>query len=296
MKAHMQVAGSIINDDYDRVEQAILFLEENYRSQPSLEEMAGRVHLSKYHFQRMFSRWAGISPKRFMQVLTLNHARTLLADSQNVLDTALEAGLSGPGRLHDLFVTVEAATPGEIKRGGEGMSIRYGWHASPFGECLLALTERGLCGLAFTHASGRAVALEELRARWPLARLIEDAPATAPTAGRIFARGREHAGTPLPLPLPLYVQGTNFQVNVWRALLKIPPGALVSYQDVARMIGRPNALRAVGSAVGGNPVAYLIPCHRVIRKAGGFGNYRWGAVRKKAMLAWEDAQHNRLAG
>ncbi|MCZ6842745.1 MAG: methylated-DNA--[protein]-cysteine S-methyltransferase [SAR324 cluster bacterium] len=280
-----------MNGDYARVEAAIRYLEVHYQEQPSLDELAARVHLSKFHFQRMFSRWAGISPKRFMQVLTLGHAKALLAESRSVLDAALDSGLSGPARLHDLFVAVDAATPGEFKRLGEGMTIRYGWHSTPFGECLLSLTERGVCGLSFTQPERRA-ALEDLHGHWPRANLTEDAQATAATARRIFSA--EGGGRQSPLALHLF--GTNFQVNVWQALLNIPPGALASYQDIARLIGKPEAARAVGGAVGGNPIAYLIPCHRVIRKSGEIGAYRWGTARKKAMLAWETAHGARLAG
>ena len=281
-----------INEDYARVERAILYLEQNYRNQPTLEEVAAGVHLSKYHFQRMFSRWAGISPKRFMQFLTLNHAKALLADSHSVLDAALDTGMSGPGRLHDLFVVVDSVTPGEFKRKGEGVTIRYGWHPSPFGPCLLAFTDKGLCGLSFAAAQGREGTLQELRNRWPRASLVEDPRATRATAGRIFSPGNGSAGA----PLPLHMHGTNFQVNVWRALLSIPAGAAASYQDVARAIGRPGAARAVGRAVAENPIAFAIPCHRVIRRVGGFGEYRWGAARKKAMLAWEAGHASRLAG
>jgi AraC family transcriptional regulator of adaptative response/methylated-DNA-[protein]-cysteine methyltransferase len=270
-------------EDYARVEKAILFLEENFREQPSLDEIARRVHLSKYHFQRVFSRWAGISPKRFMQYLTLQHAKALLADSRSVLDAALDTGLSGPGRLHDLFVTVESVTPGEFKRRGEGLTIHFGWHPSPFGECLLAGTERGLCGIAFADHEGRAEAFEELQERWRGAALVESRARTAPLAERVFSPRRAQEGSPLPILL----QGTSFQVKVWEALLRIPPGAAASYEDVAAIVGRPRATRAVANAVARNPVAFLIPCHRVIRKAGGFGNYRWGAARKKAMLGWE---------
>jgi AraC family transcriptional regulator of adaptative response/methylated-DNA-[protein]-cysteine methyltransferase len=270
-------------EDYARVEKAILFLEENFREQPSLDEIARRVHLSKYHFQRVFSRWAGISPKRFMQYLTLQHAKALLADSRSVLDAALDTGLSGPGRLHDLFVTVESVTPGEFKRRGEGLTIHFGWHPSPFGECLLAGTERGLCGIAFADHEGRAEAFEELHERWRGAELVESRARTAPLAARVFSPRRAQEGSPLPILL----QGTSFQVKVWEALLRIPPGAAASYEDVAAIVGRPRATRAVANAVARNPVAFLIPCHRVIRKAGGFGNYRWGAARKKAMLGWE---------
>ena len=276
-----------IGADYARIEKAILFLEENYREQPSLDQLAANLHLSKYHFQRMFSRWAGISPKRFMQFLTLNHAKTLLENSRSVLDTALDCGLSGPARLHDLFMAVESTTPGDFKKKGQGLMIRYGWHASPFGEYLLALTGKGICSLSFVESAGRAATLEALRGCWKYARLAESEADTRQAAERIFS-ARLHSDGASGAPLPrLHLHGTNFQINVWRALMNIPPGAAASYQDVARLIGNPHAARAVGRAVAENPVAYLIPCHRVIRRAGGFGGYRWGAVRKKAILAWE---------
>ena len=290
MKDTMNVIYRGISDDYARVEKAILFLDGNYRDQPSLEELAAGVHLSKYHFQRMFSRWAGISPKRFMQFLTLNHAKQLLADSQSVLDAALDSGLSGPARLHDLFVAVEAMTPGEYKGRGEGVTIRYGWHPSPFGECLLALTDKGVCALSFAEPGGKAANLEALRRKWKKARLVLSRNDTRKAAAQLFAPRMGADSGPGRLLPPLHLHGTNFQVNVWRALMNIPPGAAVSYQDVARLIGKPNAARAVGRAVGENPIAYIIPCHRVIRRVGGFGDYRWGAARKKAMLAWEAAK------
>jgi AraC family transcriptional regulator, regulatory protein of adaptative response / methylated-DNA-[protein]-cysteine methyltransferase len=280
----------MIEADYLRVEKAIRFLEENAREQPPLEEVARRVGMSEYHFQRVFRRWAGVSPKRFLQFLTAGHARRLLEDSWPVLDAALEVGLSGPGRLHDLMVVVDAMTPGEVRRRGEGLTIRYGSHPTPFGDCLLALTDRGVCDLGFPGAEdGDPVAA--LRARWPLARLEERPEATAPVAERIFARGAA-PGTP---PLPLLLVGTNFQIRVWEALLRIPAGEVTSYERLAAGIGAPTAARAVGSAVGRNPVAYLIPCHRVIRGTGVFGEYRWGSARKKAMLGWEAARRESAA-
>lgn len=279
-----------IGDDYARIEQAISYLDQNYQDQPGLEELAQRVHLSKFHFQRMFTRWAGISPKRFMQFLTINHAKALLADSQSVLDAALDSGLSGPARLHDLFVAVESVTPGEFKRKGEGLTIHYGWHPSPFGECLVAVTEKGLCALSFVEPDGRAASKQALQDKWEFADLMESPRHTRAMAQRVleFCMGKGNGSGDGPPPLHLH--GTNFQINVWRALLSIPQGAAVSYQDVARLIGKPGAARAVGRAVAENPIALLIPCHRVIRRVGGFGDYRWGAARKKAMLAWESSR------
>ena len=275
--------------DYQRVEQAIRFLEANYRRHPSLDEIASSVHLSKYHFQRLFKRWAGISPTQFMQFLTLEYAKERLQESHSILDVALDAGLSGPGRLHDLFVTFEAMTPGEYKKSGIGLQITYGFHGTPFGECLLATTERGICALHFVQGwhfvqgNARSAALEQLTSHWPQASFAEAPSQTQPLVDQIFAPGAIQGSRPFHLLL----KGTNFQVKVWQALLSIPPGAMVSYQDVAAGIGKPNSARAVGGALAKNPVAYLIPCHRVISKAGQAHRYRWGTTRKKAMLGWE---------
>jgi AraC family transcriptional regulator of adaptative response/methylated-DNA-[protein]-cysteine methyltransferase len=268
-------------EDYARIEQAILFLEGNFRHQPDLKTIAGSIGLSEHHFQRLFSRWAGISPKRFLQCLTLEYAKGRLEQAESVLDASYEAGLSGPGRLHDLFVTYEAMTPGEYKRQGEGLVIRYGFHASPFGECLLAVTERGICGLEFIGQAGRQQTLSELTARWPLANFIRDEETTRPLVETVFA---EHGPSQ---PLKLLMMGTPFQLKVWQALLKIPAGTLVSYEDVATLIDRPTAARAVGNAVARNPIGYIIPCHRVIRKMGLPGPYHWGQTRKKAIIGWE---------
>ena len=275
--------------DYSRIERAILDLEKNFRRQPSLEEMARTAGLSAYHFQRLFTRWAGISPKRFVQYLTAEYARRLLRETPNLLDAAYGAGLSGPGRLHDLIVNVYAATPGELKSGGEGLTIRYGTHPSPFGDCLVAVTPRGICGLSFL-SSGGGEAVGELRSRWAGATFREDPRATKAVVERIFDPSRRRDRS----PLAVFVRGTNFQIKVWEALVRIPPGCALSYGDVAAAVGAPGAARAVGSAVARNPVAFLIPCHRVIRKTGAFGEYRWGAARKKALLAWEAARRNYL--
>jgi AraC family transcriptional regulator of adaptative response/methylated-DNA-[protein]-cysteine methyltransferase len=269
--------------DYASIEKAIHYLEENYQSQPTLAEIAAHVGLSEYHFQRLFTRWAGISPKRFGQYLTMQHAKRVLDESQSVLEAAYAAGLSGPGRLHDLFITHEAITPGEYKSKGEGLTIRYGIHPTPFGETLLAITERGICGLSFVSGK-QAQAVDELGRGWPRADLVEDEDGTRPYLSRIFSPSTN--GT----PLPVYLKGTNFQIQVWTALLRIPPGALVSYGTLAKLSGQDNAARAVGTAVGHNPIAYLIPCHRVIHQAGDFGTYHWGAARKKAMIGWEAAR------
>jgi len=268
--------------DYARVEQAISYLEENYRDQPELETVAEAVGLSAAHFQRMFKRWAGISPKRFVQYLTLDHARRRLADSASVLDATYDSGLSGPGRLHDLFVTYEAMTPGDFKRDGDGVEIAYGVHPSPFGPCFIGETERGVCALGFADDAASPTPLEDFKQRWRNADFREDRKLTGETAARIFAA----AGGRLALDL----RGTNFQLKVWEALLRIPPGAVVSYDALAGALDKPGAARAVGGAVAANPVSYLIPCHRVIRKSGRFHNYYWGPERKRAMLAWEAAR------
>jgi len=273
-----------LSEDYERIEQAILFLEANYKAQPSLNEVATSVHLSEYHFQRLFTRWVGISPKRFLQYLTKEHAKELLARCENILEVAYETGLSGPGRLHDLFVATEAVTPGEFKSHGEGLAISYGYHPSPFGECLLAFTERGISDLIFVDHKDRGGALELLQNRWKQATLLQDERQTEHVVRRIFSPTRESE------PLGLCLRGTNFQIKVWEALLRIPPGAVVTYEDIAIYLGMPGAARAVGNAVGSNPIPVLIPCHRVIRKAGEFGGYRWGAARKKALLGWELAK------
>ena len=268
--------------DYRRVAQAIDYLEANFRRQPSLDEIAAGVHLSKYHFQRLFKTWAGISPSQFMQFLTIEYAKQQLVASQSVYDAALDAGLSGAGRLHDLFVTFEGITPGEYKKRGSGLHITYGFHDTPFGACLLASTERGICNLTFVPGD-KMDAVEQLKKEWPQADFIEDGPQTQAMVSQIFS--------PLPgrpsRPFHLLLKGTNFQINVWRALLAIPAGAMVSYQDVAAFIGKPNATRAVASAIAHNPVGYLIPCHRVIRKSGDIQGYRWGTTRKRVILGWE---------
>ncbi len=272
-----------LSDDYQRVEQAILYLDKNYQTQPELSEIAASIGLSEYHFQRLFTRWVGISPKRFLQFLTKEGAKELLQRS-SVLNATYSVGLSSPGRLHDLFVTTEAVTPGEYKSRGAGLTIRYGFHPTPFGECLLAVTERGICHLGFVQGS-RETALVHLKADWREAALLEAASATGPLIVPIFSLGLS------PAPVSLFLTGSNFQLKVWEALLRVPPGTATTYEQLAAQIGQPKAIRAVGTAVGHNPVALLIPCHRVIRKLGEFGNYRYGPARKKAMLGWEATQH-----
>ncbi len=268
------------SEDYLRIEQAILYLENHYKEQPNLEEIAASIGLSEFHFQRLFTRWAGVSPKRFLQFLTKEGAKELLSRSENLLDTTHQVGLSSLGRLHDLFVTTEAVTPGEYKTRGEGVTIRYGLHASPYGKCLVAVTERGICHLGFVQTS-EGHTIDNLVADWKNARMIEDNKSTASLVERIF-----HTES-LSRPLNVHLRGTNFQLKVWEALLQIPAGTVTTYEGLAHRIGQPSASRAVGTAVGHNPIAVLIPCHRVIRKVGDFGNYRHGSLRKKALLARE---------
>jgi len=271
--------------DYDRVEQAVKFIEDHFDRQPELKEIANHVGLSEFHFQRLFSRWVGISPKRFLQFLTKEYVKRLLTDSANLLDATYDAGLSSLGRLHDLFVSCEAVTPGEFKAGGKGLTITYGWHNSPFGECLIARTERGICWLSFVRNGNRQALIAEFTAAWKIARIVEDGDRTRPLIARIYDPARWKSSS----PLPVLVKGTNFQIKVWEALLKIPLGTVVTYEDIALYIGFPRAVRAVGNAVGKNPVSFVIPCHRVVRKTAEFGNYGGGPTRKKAMLGWEAA-------
>jgi AraC family transcriptional regulator of adaptative response/methylated-DNA-[protein]-cysteine methyltransferase len=275
-----------LSDDYARIEQVIYYLQQNASRQPSLGEIADYVHLSEYHFQRLFTRWVGISPKRFLQFITKEHAKQLLTRSASILDTSLQVGLSSPGRLHDLFITWEAVTPGEFKLHGDGLKISYGFHPTPFGEVLLASTDRGICNLSFVMASGRQDALVSLQRYWPKAYLAENPSITQPLVAGIF-RSLER---PPDQPLHLYLSGSNFQLKVWEALLRIPSGSVVSYRDIASSLGDPNASRAVGNALAKNPVPVLIPCHRVINSMGEFGNYHYGEARKIALLGWEMAK------
>ncbi len=267
--------------DFGRVAAAIRFLEAHANDQPGLEALARAAGLSPGHFQRLFKRWAGVSPKRFLQYLTAEHAKDLLRDSNSVLDTSFEVGLSGPGRLHDLFVSVEAVTPGEYKAMGDGLEIRWGLHDTPFGRCLLATTPRGICHLSFP--AGDKEALERLRRDWGRARLVEEAVATREVIETVLMAAPQSPDRPLSLLL----KGTNFQIKIWNALLRIPHGRAVSYGDLGAYVGAPRAHRAVGSAVGANPIAWLIPCHRVLRKDGRIGGYRWGTTRKRAMIGLE---------
>ncbi|MBT8363440.1 MAG: bifunctional helix-turn-helix domain-containing protein/methylated-DNA--[protein]-cysteine S-methyltransferase [Deltaproteobacteria bacterium] len=276
------------NEDYERIEKSIKYLETNFPSQPGLKEVAAHIGLSEFHFQRLFSRWVGISPKRFLQFLTKEYAKKLLESHNNLLDVTYEAGLTSPSRLHDLFVTCEAVTPGEFKTKGEGVAITYGFHPSPFGKCLLAITERGICGLYFVKNGNQRDVFAEFKQYWQKAALTEDPAATGPLVSRIFnpSLGKKRE------PLHLILKGTNFQIKVWEALTRIPFGMVVTYEDVAMQVGIPKATRAVGTAVGHNPISYIIPCHRVIRKNAEFGNYGSGPARKKVILGWEAARIN----
>lgn len=274
--------------DYRRIEKAIRFIEGNVRRQPGLAEIARHVGMSEFHFQRIFSRWAGVSPKQFLQFLTAAHARNLLQESRSVLDAAYDAGLSGGARLHDLTIKLYGMTPGEIKTRGSALTIRHGVHPTPFGPCFIATTPRGICALHFVEPGAPERHLDDLRSTWPGATVFKDQAGTAGLIRRVFG-GMAHARA-AGKSLALLVRGTPFQMKVWEALLRIPAGRMVSYRDLARRVGCVAASRAVGRAVGHNPVAYLIPCHRVIHSTGAFGEYRWGSARKKALLGWEAAR------
>ncbi|HEX7927180.1 MAG TPA: methylated-DNA--[protein]-cysteine S-methyltransferase [bacterium] len=270
-------------NDASRIADAIRYLDENARRQPDLDEIAKAVKLSRYHFQRLFRRWAGISPTRFLQVVTLSEAKRLLQEKRSVLDTALDVGMSGPGRLHDLFINLDGISPGEYKDRGEGLTLDWGVYTSPFGDCLLVASQRGVCSLTFLP-DGLKAGMAEVKAKWPRATFRPDGGKLKGVASRIFSSARSGA------PLTLHLQGTNFQVQVWQALLRIPFGEVATYGDIAKAVGSPGAVRAVGTAVGHNPVAFLIPCHRVIRETGALGEYHWGADRKRCMQVWETAR------
>lgn len=272
--------------EYEWVAQAIQFIESNFNRQPGLSEVAASVGLSEYHFQRLFTHWAGISPKRFLQYLTKEHAKKMLEESANLLETTYASGLSGPGRLHDLFVVTEAVTPGEYKLRGRGLQICYDFYPSPFGECLIATTQRGICYLAFVDQRDYAKALQEVIWRWPNANIEQGRQFDLKRIESLFGDIRRKSDE----QIFLHLRGTNFQLKVWEALMAIPSGKVITYQNLASAVGRPDSARAVGNAVGQNPVPLLIPCHRVIRKLGEFGNYRYGSIRKKALLGWEVAQ------
>lgn len=278
-----------LSDDYYRIEKIIHYIEQHYQEQPDLGELASVVNLSEFHFQRMFRRWVGVSPKRFLQFITKEYAKAMLEENSGLLETTYQTGLSSPGRLHDLFITCEATTPGEYRRRGEGLSIRYGIHPSPFGNCLLALTDRGICGMVFLPEANYAGVVDQWLRRWKNATIREDVPETGQFIERVFSE----EDTSVNSPLPVYLQGTNFQIKVWEALIMIPTGSVINYQDIAYRIGVPGAARAVGNAVSSNALPVIIPCHRVIRKSGMIGKYRWGSARKKAILGYEFARSER---
>lgn len=295
--------------DYQKVCEAIEYISAHWQDQPALDDIAAHMGLSAAHFQKLFTRWAGLSPKEFLQAITIDQARVMLRSSASLLDTAYELGLSGTGRLHDLFLDHEAMTPGDYKRRGAGLTIYYGYHASPFGIALIMATERGLSGLAFVGQDGaeaggaeggdltqipstefeneqsaeRKAAFEDMARRWPAAQFTHAPEQTAPYAARIFAQQNWQQDNPLKLVLI----GTDFEIRVWQELLKIPPGHAVTYSDIARQIGHEGAARAVGTAVGHNPISFVVPCHRVRRKDGGLGGYHWGLTRKQAIIGWE---------
>lgn len=275
--------------DYERVRAIIAFISQNWRDQPEIDTIAEHVGLTPTQVHTLFRRWAGLTPKAFLQALTLDRAKTLLAESASVLDATYEVGLSGPGRLHDLFVTHEALSPGEFKAGGAGLVFTYGFHPSPFGEALIVAAPRGLAGIGFVDDGDRLVALDDMRARWPRARFVEDAAATGTLATRVFDAKRWRPDEPLNVVLI----GTDFEVRVWRTLLRIPLGRATTYSKVAETIGAPKASRAVGAAVGKNPISFVVPCHRVIGRSGALTGYHWGLNRKRAILGWEAG---RIAG
>ncbi|MET0969545.1 MAG: bifunctional helix-turn-helix domain-containing protein/methylated-DNA--[protein]-cysteine S-methyltransferase [Tardiphaga sp.] len=272
--------------DYDSVRRAIGFISEHWRAQPDIEAIAGAASVTPDELHHLFRRWAGLTPKAFMQALTLDHAKGLLRDSASVLDAALDSGLSGPGRLHDLFVTHEAMSPGEWKTGGAGMELRYGFHPSPFGTAVVIASDRGLAGLAFSDPGEEKPAFDDMAQRWPAATFIADTAGTVAMAQRIFDSKLWRADQPLRVVLI----GTDFEVRVWETLLKIPMGRAVSYSDIASKIERPKASRAVGAAVGKNPISFVVPCHRALGKSGALTGYHWGITRKQAMIGWEAGQ------
>lgn len=270
--------------DYDVIRQVIEFISLDYQSQPGLEEIAHTVGLEPTKLQKLFTRWAGLSPKAFLQAVTIDHAKRLLAEqSLPLLDTSLEVGLSGPSRLHDLFVTHEAMSPGDFKSGGVALSIYYGFHQCPFGVALIMVTDRGMAGLAFCDEGEERAALEDMMGRWKKANYIEDSARTSSYAEQIFSPGQWQEQNPVRLVLI----GTDFQVQVWQALLEIPMGGATTYSSIAEKIGRPKASRAVGAAVGANPISFVVPCHRALGKSGALTGYHWGITRKRAMLGWE---------
>ncbi|MEO8569006.1 MAG: methylated-DNA--[protein]-cysteine S-methyltransferase [Ginsengibacter sp.] len=270
--------------NFSRIEEAISYINKNFKNQPGLEEIAEKIHLSPFHFQRLFTEWAGVSPKKFLQYISVEHAKDILKDKQATLfDAACDTGLSGTSRLHDLFIKIEGMTPGEFKNGGEDLSINYSYAESPFGEILVAATSKGICYMAF--ADDETESLNTLRKKFPNAKLRQMVDLIQQNALYIFTHDWSKLNE-----IKLHLKGTDFQLKVWEALLKIPMGRLSTYGNIAHKIEKPNASRAVGSAVGDNPVAFLIPCHRVIQSTGTFGQYHWGSTRKTAMIGWEAAK------
>lgn len=272
--------------DYETVRRAIAFVSENFRDQPDVDAVARAANTNARALTELFRRWCGLTPMDFLAAVTLDHARKILRDAPSVLDASYELGLSGAGRLHDLFVAHEAMSPGEWKSGGGGLNVFYGLHSSPFGIALVMATERGMCGLAFADPGEEAAALDDMKRRWPNARYTEDMAQTAPIARRIFDQAEWRPDTPLRIVLI----GTDFEVRVWETLLGIPLGRATTYSGIAAKIGRPSAARAVGAAVGKNPISFVVPCHRVLGKSGALTGYHWGITRKRAMLGWEAAR------
>ena len=268
-------------DDYNKVRAVLEHLHDGWREQPSLAELARPVGLSEDQLQKLFTRWAGLTPKAFLQALTLDHARSMLKDSASILDAALDSGLSGPGRLHDLFIAHEAMSPGAYKSKGAGLKIYYGFHPSPFGIALAMVTQHGLCGLSFSDEGGDQAALKDMTSRWPNAQYTEDSARTAPYVARVFGNITDNQ------PIRITMIGSDFEISVWESLLKIPMGKAVAYGDIASAIGKPKAARAVGAAVGRNPISFVVPCHRALGKSGALTGYHWGLTRKKAILGWE---------
>lgn len=276
--------------NYEKIAKAIEFITTNVKQQPSLFEVAEEVSISQFHFQRLFSEWAGVSPKKFLQYITADYLKGKIKESSNLVELAESAGLSSQSRVYDLFTGIEAVTPQEFKSSGKGLDIKYGFHQSPFGECFIAITERGICAMAFVDENSKDQQLILLAKKWHFATIWQDQSTTENYLNRIFQPHLSTLGK-----FPLLVQGTNFQLKVWEALLTIPNGSVTTYQQIAESIGNPGAVRAVGTAVGDNPIAYLIPCHRVIRKEGLLGEYRWGSTRKKALVGWEAANLERIS-
>lgn len=271
--------------DYQRIQQAIEYLVDNFKNQPTLQEVAAHVHLSPHHFQRLFTQWAGVSPKKFLQFLTVDYLKERIQNSRNIAHLAHMAGLSSPSRVYDLFVNIEGVTPATFKNKGAGLTIFYGYHDTPFGDCFLAATDKGICGITFLQGENKREEFDLFAKKWDFAQLVEDASFTQPNIDQIFNKNKSKTQR-----LNVLVQGTPFQIKVWEALLNIPQGNLTTYQHIAESIDKPKAVRAVGTAIGKNPIGYLIPCHRVIRKEGKLGHYRWGSGRKKAIIGWEMVQ------